>query len=746
MIAEEYFDSQLGIDIWNNKYRQNNESFDEWLDRVSGGNESVRMLIEQKKFMFGGRILANRGIDDRNVSLSNCYYFDIPEDSIDGIYETARKLAKTFSYGGGVGVDMSVLAPKGAKINNAAKYTTGAVSFMSTFNEVAQTIGAEGRRAALLMSLKSEHPDLEEFITCKSEDGKISGANISIQASDDFMYSVENGEKYTQSFTRHNGDKTIKLIDSRNVFRKFAENNWDWSEPGMQFIDTMRNWNMLSECDEYVINGTNACNELVLPDGGACILGSINLAEIEVIDGQVSSFDLGHVVKNAIEGLNEVLVESLDRHPLEYQKEVVNKWRQIGLGVMGYADLLIRLGLKYGSKEAIEFTNELFKFILKEAVIASSQYAYHNESFPMFEDSGLFDSIFVKMNFDKQMEEQVMSCGLANGSLLSIAPTGSISTMLGVSGGIEPHYALSYKRKTESLHGEDKYYDVNIPIVEWYRESYNKYELPDYFVTALDIPISDRLQTQATIQRYVDTSISSTINLPNSATVEDVEDIYINAWKLGLKGVTVHRQGNKREGILTVNDISEDKDVNTELKRGDWEPKPNDLTTTDRDIYTGCGRIKMFIRYSRTNNKIFDFWIKRSGKGGCERSLDNIAVAMSGMLRLGGNISNIDKAFEGIGVCNSFSNARKSGQIVSKGNNCGDAMLRKLLEFKEDADNGNLDINGRSLKDIDGTPLSMIQKQSQPIKKGSLCPDCNALLVYTGGCVECANCGYSKCT
>jgi ribonucleoside-diphosphate reductase alpha chain len=317
------------------------------------------------------------------------------------------------------------------------------------------------------------------------------------------------------------------------------------------------------------------------------------------------------------------------------------------------------------------------------------------------------------------------------------------------SGGTEPYFALSYNRRTESLHGERIVYKVDSPIVKWYKDNHDvpkeNDELPHYFVTTMDVSVHDRIRTQSVIQQYIDTSISSTINLPNSATIEDVEEVYINGWIYGLKGITVHRQGNKREGILTVGDASEDKDIGMELKRGDWEPEPTDLASTDRDIYTGCGQIKMFIRYSRTNNKIFDFWIKRSGKGGCERSLDDIAVAMSGMLRLGGSINNIKKAFKGIGVCNSFSNARKSGQIVSKGNNCGDSMLRKLLEFKEDVDNDNLDINGHPLEDIDGTPLNKTQKQPQPIKKGTLCPECGGNIAYAGGCIECRTCGYSKC-
>jgi len=747
MIAEEYFDSQLGIDIWNNKYRQNNESFDEWLDRVSGGNESVRMLIEQKKFMFAGRILANRGITDRSLSYSNCYVLTPPKDNLESIYECNSKLARTFSYGGGCGTSLSNLAPAGSKINNAAKVTSGVVSFANLYNETTKIIGQDGRRGALMLSLSSEHPDIIEFINAKANTDELTKCNISVEASNEFIFNAINNRIHTLKFRRHTGDETIVTVEANELLWNIAENAWDWSEPGMIYIDRMNDYNLLQFYDNYKINSCNPCGEEGLPDGGACLLGSINLANIgyDISIGEPDWIELEDIVQNAVYALNEVLDEGIEKHPLEEQCDTARKWRQIGLGVMGYADLLIKLGYIYGSSEAIEFTDRLMGMITNAAFKASAIYAdKYNCLFPKFDYNKTAKSDFFKDALDESTKWLIGEYGLANATVMSIAPTGTISTMLGISGGIEPNFAFKYNRRTESLHGENKVYEVNSPILEWWFDNHAG-ERGNELVTASDIEPVDRLRTQSVFQKYTDAAISSTINLPETATIHDVYNIYINAWEMGLKGVTVHRSGNKREGVLTVNDISEDKDIGMELKRGDWEPKPNDLASTDRDIYTGCGRIKMFIEYSRIDNRIFDFWIKRSGKGGCERSLDNIAVAMSGMLRLGGNISNIEKAFEGIGTCNSFSNARKSGQIVSKGNNCGDSMLRKLLEFKEDVDNDNLDVNGRSLKDIDGTPLSMIQKQSQPIKKGTLCPDCGTLLAYAGGCIECRTCGYSKC-
>ena len=744
MIAEDYFDSQLGIDIWNNKYRQNNESFDEWLHRVSGGNESVRMLIEQKKFMFAGRILANRGITDRSLSYSNCYVLTPPKDNLESIYECNSKLARTFSYGGGCGTSLSNLAPAGSKINNAAKVTSGVVSFANLYNETTKIIGQDGRRGALMLSLSSEHPDIIEFINAKANTDELTKCNISVEASNEFIFNAINNRIHTLKFRRHTGDETIVTVEANELLWNIAENAWDWSEPGMIYIDRMNDYNLLQFYDNYKINSCNPCGEEGLPDGGACLLGSINLANIgyDISIGEPDWIELEDIVQNAVYALNEVLDEGIEKHPLEEQCDTARKWRQIGLGVMGYADLLIKLGYIYGSSEAIEFTDRLMGMITNAAFKASAIYAdKYNCLFPKFDYNKTAKSDFFKDALDESTKWLIGEYGLANATVMSIAPTGTISTMLGISGGIEPNFAFKYNRRTESLHGENKVYEVNSPILEWWFDNHAG-ERGNELVTASDIEPVDRLRTQSVFQKYTDAAISSTINLPETATIHDVYNIYINAWEMGLKGVTVHRSGNKREGVLTVAENTNEDDeielVNPTLERGDWAKKPADTLYYPHKVYTGCGQIMMQIGYSKSENKIIDFWIKRSGKGGCERSLDNIAVAMSGMLRLGGNVENIQKAFSGINACNSFTAARILGKKLSKGGNCGNAMLNKLLEFQNEIDkstNTNLD--------IDGIPLNEIHEHP-PIQKGTICPECGAPMMHSGGCVTCV-CGYSKC-
>jgi ribonucleoside-diphosphate reductase alpha chain len=733
----DYFDTQLGIDIWNNKYRYNNESFEEWLVRVSGGDQSCMQLIKNKKFMFGGRILANRGLTGRNVSYSNCFYMDIPDDSIDAIYQTNSDLAKTFSWGGGVGIDCSTLAPRGAKINNAAKETTGAVSFMETFNQTGGTIGAEGRRAALLLSLKSEHPDLPEFIELKTKKDVIKYANISVQISDSFMEAVVDGsDEYMLSFTRYNGETFSKGIDPVKVFHRIAENNYNWSEPGLQFIDKMKNYNHMFGYDEFKIGGTNACSELSLPDGGACLLGSHNLSAYINRNGKFDFDEFSRCVELSVLYMNEVLQDSIDnkRYPLERQLEVAKRWRQLGIGVMGFADMLMRLDIPYESDEAIYLAREIVISMQIAALKGSMECAELYGTFDGYDKLKTLESPILRRLhcLDDITDDFFESNGLCNASLLSIAPTGSISTMLNISGGIEPYYALSYNRKTESLHGEDKYYQVYIDPVKELLDSGELDALPvddPVFATSKQINPYQRIAMQSVWQEYVDTSISSTINLPNDYPLSNICDLIIEAWQYDLKGITFHREGSFREGILTEGNL----EVEDVINRGEWKPLSDDISYYKRKLYTGCGKITMFIGYSHVNDRIEEFWIKRSGQGGCEKSLDNISIAMSGMLRLGGDIHNIEKAFDGVGTCPAFTNARRKGNRISPGKNCGDAMLKELIKFKQDV--SELSISSLSTDDLEDPYINTLVT----------CPKCGEPLQFSGGCIECHNCGYTRC-
>ena len=257
-------DNVLGQDIWDKKYKFEDESFDEWLDRVSGKNQLVKDAIFNKKFLFGGRILANRGLPEKGIKVtySNCYVISPPEDSIEDIFECAKKLARTYSFGGGCGVDISKLSPRGARVNNTAKFTSGSVSFMDLYSLVTGLIGQNGRRGALMLSISCEHPDLEEFINVKQNTDRVTKANISIRITDKFMEAVKKREPFELSFTRmETGEVITKTIDAYSIFHKICESNWDWAEPGMLFWNRIEDWNLLS-CDEtFQYAGTNPCAE-----------------------------------------------------------------------------------------------------------------------------------------------------------------------------------------------------------------------------------------------------------------------------------------------------------------------------------------------------------------------------------------------------------------------------------------------------------------------------------------------------
>ena len=256
--------NQLSYDIWSRKYRYKDETFDEWLDRVSGNNEEIRKQILDKKFLFGGRILANRGTekDGRKISLSNCYVISPPGDSIEEIFDCAKKLARTYSYGGGCGIDIGKLSPRGAIIHNAAKETSGSVSFMDLYSMVTGLIGQAGRRGALMISIPCDHPDIEEFIGVKQNTDRVTKANISIRITDRFMAAVKNREPFELSFTRvETGETITKTVDAYELFHKICESNWDWAEPGMLFWDRIENWNLLSCDSEFKYGGVNPCAE-----------------------------------------------------------------------------------------------------------------------------------------------------------------------------------------------------------------------------------------------------------------------------------------------------------------------------------------------------------------------------------------------------------------------------------------------------------------------------------------------------
>lgn len=540
-------DNQLSLDIWYKKYQVDNESFEHWLDRVSGGNQDIRQLILEKKFLFGGRILAGRGLKENKVTLSNCFVIPSPQDNLESIFETGKMMAKTFSRGGGCGINVSHLRPEGAITHNAARESTGPTSFMEFYSYITGLISQHGRRGATMICMDCKHPDIEKFINLKTKQGVCEKANISVMVSDEFMEAVIQDKDWVTEFTSEEVGTITKTFKARDLLRLLAKRNWEWAEPGILYWDRIIHYNMNDNNPDFKITATNPCGELPLQDGGACLLGSLNLSEFVVSPftdkASINWEELGKATQIAVVGLNEALDENIDTLPLEVQRKTACNWRAIGLGTMGLADMLIKLGITYGSEEAILITEKLYKFIVVMTIQASIKLAANSGCYPMCNKEKLVESSFIKsLNLPEDILHDIRVYGLRNAQLLTCAPTGSIATMLQVSTGVEPNFALKYTRKTQSLNGKDTYYEVFAKIVDDYIGDRHgeDIKLPDYFIESKDIAPIDRIKMQGALQKWIDNSISSTINLPKEATVEDVYNIYVEAWKYGLKGTTVN--------------------------------------------------------------------------------------------------------------------------------------------------------------------------------------------------------------
>lgn len=739
MIEKEWLgNNQLSLDIWDKKYRINNESFEEWLDRVSGGNPYVRQLIKDRKFLFGGRILASRGVTDRRVTYSNCYVITPPDDNIESIFEAGRKLARTYSYGGGCGIDISNLRPKNAVVHNAAKSTSGAVSFMDLYSYITGLIGQSGRRGALMISIDCRHPDIEEFINLKTKQGVCEKANISIRVSDDFMQAAIDDRDWVTEFTSEETGTITKTFKARDLLKLLAKRNWEWAEPGLLYWDRITGYNMLDNDERFSYAGVNPCAEEPLPAGGSCLLGSINLSEFVVNPftdkAHIDWEGLEEAVSIAVLGLNQVLNEGMMLHPLHEQRESVKNWRQIGLGTCGLADMLIKMGRTYGSEEALALTESVYRTIAIASVAASLELAKVNGCYPMCNKEKLVESSFIKsIELPKYMLDDIRIYGLHNSQLLTCAPTGSIATMLQVSTGVEPNFALKYTRRTQSLNGKDTYYDVNAKIVDDYFSTIsvndmvnnveeNK-ELPNYFVESKDIAPIDRIKMQAVLQKYTDASISSTINLLNESTIDDVYNIYVEAWRNGLKGVTIYRAGCNREGILTI-------------KKPESIPvagAPKRPTVLPCDIYKVKVGGEYFIvcvgLYEDKPYEVFVFRLKKNV---------NITDAKGTLTKVKKGVYNLyskDLVIANI-LDTDISVEEKAATLYSS------MLLRHGVNIKyiiKTAKKVNDNISSFS------SAMCRVLAKYMPVEKGGTCPECGAELVHSGGCESCPSCGYSKC-
>lgn len=749
--------NQLGIDIWKHKYCNNDEDFEYWVNRVSGHDAAVAALIKEQKFLFGGRILANRGLEyeGKKITLSNCYVMTPPEDNIESIFDRAGKLARTYSYGGGCGIDISGLSPKGARINNAAKETSGSISFMTLYSLVTELIGQNGRRGALMISIDCSHPDVLDFIRLKTDLNKVTKANVSIRLSDEFMEAVQKKDQFRLRYTRKETGQVVEsMVQAADVFRLIAETNWDYAEPGALFWDRIRQWNLLAHTKEFAFAGVNPCAEEPLPAGGSCLLGSINLANF--VNSPFSAeavFDFPEFkrcVTVAVRAMNDVLDEGLPLHPLQEQRDSVKAWRQIGLGIMGLGDMLIKMGITYGSEQAVAFCHDLGFAMADTAIAASAELAGSQGSFAMCHVDEIMSTPYFKANTTEQTAALVRENGLRNSQMLTIAPTGTLSTMLGISGGIEPIYANFYERKTESLHGTDVYYKVYTPIVERYMKTYHITDdsnLPECFVTALTLDYRERVEMQAAWQQHIDASISSTVNVANGFTVEDTEQLYLLAYEKGCKGLTIFRDGCKRAGILTTHTDKKMVPIaGMGLERGEIVSIDDNVIGKKRKLVTGCGSLHCIAFFDPETGALLETYLSKGSTGGCNNFMIGLSRMISISSRAGIDIYTIVDQLNSTGNCPSYSVRRSTRGDTSKGACCpmavGNALLDMYNEVQEELRQSSAAAGGAPpLKKMPAKPKADKKVTAESI----FCPQCGEPLVFEGGCNTCKNCGWSKC-
>lgn len=691
-------------------------------------------LLQDFKFVPGGRILFGAG-SDRNVSLLNCYYLPLKSDSIEGIYDCAKEMAKTYSYGGGVGIDISILRPKGTPVNNAARFTTGAASFMELYSITTGLIGQTGRRGALMITMDVHHPDIEEFVTVKSDKVSVRFANISIKVYDDFMRAVEKEDNYELRFKNDKVEKR-KTIKANELWAKIIDTALNTGDPGIMFWDRVKRESPTEYDTRMSVCGTNPCAEQPLEAYGACDLGAINLEKFVLNtfakDAKVDWENLEKTVRYAVRFLDNVLDYSYPRHALKAQGEETMYARRIGLGVMGLANMLIELNIKYDSEEAIRFADEFFKRIKEIAYDESSNLAALKGSFKGFDKDKHIERDFVK-RLPESLKKKIKDKGLRNGCILTIAPTGSISTMSGVSGGVEPIYALSYIRRSESLSAEK--FEVLDPLVKSYMDKFglkDKKSLPETFVVAHKIDPFFRVKMQATIQQHIDSSISSTVNLAATADNSMVDKIYKYAWKLGCKSITVYREGSK-ENILT--EIEEDgkkehkeETTNKEETIQKEEERPYMMIGTTMKLPTEQGNLYVTIN-KNDKGEIKEIFINMGRSGDLEKSYtEAIGRLISVYLQSGGNAARIVSILKGIkGGSSTWFNGM---QLLS----VPDAIAKSV----------ELALKKRDLNAPNATLHAAIEGSSSI--KSNTCPSCGQhTLIFENGCYICKNCGYTKC-
>ena len=681
------------------------------------------------KFVPGGRIMHGAGREDITTTLNNCYVVGIKTDSIKSIYDCVIQEAMTYKYGGGCGHDLSILRPGGDEILGTGGNSCGPVGFMNLFSENTNTIAQHGRRGANMQTLRVDHPDIEKFIEIKTGDiDMVKYSNISVLLTDEFMEAVQSDSDFDLQW----GGKVYTTVKAKDLWMKIIEHAHASAEPGLLFWDTMTKYHNAEYCSPLV--STNPCAEQPLPDGGCCNLGALNLERFVDQDGNFDFDGFKETTAIGARFLDNVIDYNLDRHALEEQKQNAMNDRRVGLGILGLGDMLVKMGIQYDSDEALETIGKIMEIHRDTSYETSTALAKEKGQFPNFDWDGYSQSLFVQ-DLPKKLQTKIKNHGIRNCTLTTVAPTGSGAIVARVTSGVEPIFATSYKRKVkknDSLGKEFDTFTVYHPVV---KEMFGTDEnLPQYVVTAHNVDPYFRVKMQGVVQKYIDSSISSTVNLAEETTVDTVADIYMTAYKADLKGITVYREGS-REGILITDDKSSENEEKSsedaEMKTARTRPSITEGRT--RRMRTGDGTL--YVTVNEDENGLCEVFTAIGKAGGTVAAqTEAISRLISLALRSGVDPNSIINQLKGISGPNP---TWEDGQLILS---TPDAIGRALETF----------VNGDSPSQEKKSQFEIADETSAKVRQakeyGQHCSECDGSgIVNEGGCLVCKDCGWSKC-
>ncbi|HIJ60855.1 MAG TPA: vitamin B12-dependent ribonucleotide reductase [Nitrospirae bacterium] len=680
-------------------------------------------LMTSLCFLPNSPTLMNAG--RRLGQLSACFVLPV-DDSMESIFDAVKYAAIIHKSGGGTGFSFSKLRPKGDIVGSTKGISSGPVSFMTVFDTATEAVKQGGtRRGANMGILRVDHPDIMDFIVCKDNNSRLNNFNISIGLTEVFIEAVQDDKEYDLINPR---TKTpVVRIKAREVFKKIVQQAWKNGEPGIIFLDRINKTNPLPALGE--IESTNPCGEQPLFPYESCNLGSINLSKM-VSNHDINWKLLKEVTWKSVHFLDNVI--DMNKYPLKIIEDNTKANRKIGLGVMGWADMLIQLRIPYNSEEAIMLAEKVMSFIQTEGRLASCALAEERGTFPNYDKSIFFGEMLVR-----------------NATITTIAPTGSLSIIAGCSSGIEPLFAVSFVRNIlegTKLIDVNPYFEAEAKALGFFSRELSENiaskgsistinEIPEemrrVFVTAHDITPEDHIRMQAAFQKYTDNAVSKTVNFTNKATVKDVEDVYLLAYKLGCKGVTVYRDGSRDEQVLSTNNIKT-KDKHS-LKQSEQKilPKkrPELIKGSTRLMKTGCGNLYVTINEDQSGTP-FEVFTNIGKAGGCASSqAEAIGRLLSLALRSGVECEEIVKQLKGIS-CHQHS-WYAGGRILS----CSDAIGKALEKYHS----GKMDMGGNS---------ESKNTHSELYRLGHIgaCPECGGAVEHEGGCTVCHNCGFTRCS